>query len=153
MTPVIEVMRDHPFLAELDAGQLNSLADCAHETAFASGAPLFNEGEEARFFHLIRTGTVALQTAAPHRTPATFRTLHEGDFVGVSWLVPPYRWMFDARALTDVAAIAFDAACMRGKCEADHDLGYALMLRFVPALIQRMTSARLQALDLYGDRS
>jgi hypothetical protein len=76
--------------------------------------------------------------------------LGEGEILGVSWLVPPYRWDFDARAVGLVRAVAFDAACLRGKCEADHDLGYELMKRFVPELVRRMQAARLQSLNLYG---
>ena len=46
-------------------------------------------------------------------------TLDEGDVVGWSWLVPPYRWAFDARALDLTRAVAFDGACLRGKCDDD----------------------------------
>ena len=54
-------------------------------------------------------------------------TLDPGEIVGWSWLFPPYVWHFDARAVDDVRAVAFDGACLRGKCEADHGLGYDLM--------------------------
>ena len=35
-----------------------------------------------------------------------------------------------ARGRGHAASIAFDGACLRGKCEADHELGYQLMRRF-----------------------
>ena len=47
-------------------------------------------------------------------------------------------------------AVEIDAACLRAKCEADHDLGYDMMKRFMPILIQRLHSAQMQILDLYG---
>jgi hypothetical protein len=49
-------------------------------------------------------------------------------------------------------AIGIDAACLRGKCEADHDLGYEMMKRFLPILVQRLHATRLQILDVYGKR-
>jgi len=64
--------------------------------------------------------------------------------------VPPYRWGFDAKALDMVRAIALDATCLRGKCEADHDLGYEMMKRFMPVLVHRLQATRLQLLDVYG---
>ncbi len=73
-----------------------------------------------------------------------------GEFVGASWLIPPYRWTFDARAVELTRAIGIDAACLRGKCEADHDLGYEMMKRFLPALVKRLHATRLQILDVYG---
>jgi hypothetical protein len=32
----------------------------------------------------------------------------------------------------------------------DHDLGYALLKRFLPVLVQRLQAMRLQLLDVYG---
>ena len=46
-----------------------------------------------------------------------------------------------------------DATCLRGKCEADHDLGYELMQRFVPVLVERLHGTRMQMLDVYGPPS
>jgi CRP-like cAMP-binding protein len=93
---------------------------------------------------------VALEMSAPGRGTMTFQTLHEGDIVGVSWLLPPYRWRYDARAVELVRAIGMDAKCLRGKCDTDHDLGYEMMLRFVPVLVERLQSTRMQILDVYG---
>ena len=68
----------------------------------------------------------------------------------MSWLVPPYRWTNDAKAIELTRAIAMDATCLRQKCEGDHDLGYEMMKRFMPILIQRLQATRLQILDVYG---
>ena len=77
-------------------------------------------------------------------------TAHADDVVGWSWLVPPYRWLFDARATEETSAIAFDGACLRGKCEADPAIGYALLQRVVQVMSARLQSARVRLLDLYG---
>ena len=50
-------------------------------------------------------------------------TVGPGGAVGWSWLFPPYRWHFDARALDPVGAVAVDAACLRAKADADPALG------------------------------
>jgi len=72
--------------------------------------------------------------------------------IGLSWLVPPYRWTYDARAQEDVRAISLDATCLRGKCDADPVLGYEVMKRFMPTLVERIHNTRLQMLDVYGTR-
>jgi hypothetical protein len=77
-------------------------------------------------------------------------TLREGDILDGAWLVPPYRWRFDARAAELVRALGVNARCLRDKCEADHDLGYELMKRFVSAMGERLHATRLQVLDVYG---
>ena len=79
-----------------------------------------------------------------------FSTEDEGDIVGTSWLVPPYRWRFDARAVELTRAIGIDARCLRDKCEADPRLGYAMMKRIVPIIVGRLDDTRMQILDVYG---
>ena len=44
----------------------------------------------------------------------------------------------------------FNALCLRGKCDEDHDLGYELMRRFGQIMFERLQATRLQLLDVYG---
>ena len=98
----------------------------------------------------MREGRVALQLFAPGRGAMTFRTVGPGEVFGYSWIAPPYRWTYDGIALERVRALAMDAACLRAKCETDHDLGYEIMKRFMPVLTERLHATRLQLLDVYG---
>lgn len=144
------IVREHPFFSGLDEGSCALLAGCARNVRFEAGQYLFHEGEPANEFYLLREGSVSLEIAPPGRGAITFQSVHKGQIVGVSWLIPPYRWSYDARALERVRAIGMDATCLRDKCEADHDLGYDMMKRFMPILIQRLQATRLQILDVYG---
>jgi len=144
------VLREHPFFAGLDPGYLGVVTGCARNRRFDGDQYLFREGEAANEFFLIREGRVVLEITAPGRDPILVATLGPGEIVGASWLVPPYRWMFDARAMEPVRALGIDAACLRGKCDADHDLGYEMMKRFLPAFVKRLHGTRLQLLDVYG---
>lgn len=144
------IVREHPFFAGLEDAFCALVCGCAKNARFEASQYLFHEGDPANEFYLLRHGRVALELHAPERGPVTFQTLGEGEVVGVSWLIPPYRWSYDARALTLVRAIAINAACLRQKCEADHDLGYEMMKRFMPVLIRRLQATRLQILDVYG---
>jgi CRP/FNR family transcriptional regulator, cyclic AMP receptor protein len=144
------IIGEHPFFAKMDKHFLDIVVGCAKNVRFEAGQYLFHEGEPADQFYLVRHGRLALQINSPGRGALTFQTLSEGEIVGISWLIPPYRWAYDAKALELTRAIAMDAACLRGKCEADHDLGYDMMKRFMPVLIQRLQAMRMQILDVYG---
>jgi CRP-like cAMP-binding protein len=147
---VEEILSEQPFLAGLDEKSRHLVGGCGRNARFAAGDYLFHEGESADLFYLIRQGRVALEVKAPGKGAIVFSTHGEGEIVGVSWLVPPYRWSYDARALEPVSAVSIDAACLRRKCEADHDLGYEMMKRFMPVLVDRLQATRLQFLDVYG---
>ena len=144
------IIGEHPFFSRMDKHFLDIVVGCAKNVRFEAGQYLFHEGEGADQFYLVRHGRLALQINSPGRGALTFQTLGEGEIVGISWLIPPYRWAYDAKALELTRAIAMDAACLRGKCEADHDLGYDMMKRFMPVLIQRLQAMRMQILDVYG---
>jgi CRP/FNR family transcriptional regulator, cyclic AMP receptor protein len=135
----------------LEPRWLELIAGCGANEHVAQGTYLFKEGDAADRFYLIRHGAVALEIHAPAAAPLVIETLDEGEVVGWSWLFAPYRWQFDARATQPTRLVAFDGACLRGKCEADHELGYLLMQRFAATMLERLQATRLQLLDLYGN--
>ena len=150
MQTLDQLIGNSPLFAGLAPAHLALIAGCGANDRFTQGARLFCEGEPAEHFFLIRAGAVALEIEAPGRGTLVIETLQGGDVVGWSWLFEPYRWQFDARATVDTALVTFDGACLRGKCEIDHELGYQLMRRFAGALIERLQATRLQLLDVYG---
>jgi len=146
---VAAVVKAHPLLAGLPSAVTDELAGCARNVAFASGALLVVEGEPADTFYLLRRGRVAIEVRSPVRGPLVIETTGPGDVIGWSWLVPPYQWQFDARALEPVGAVALDAVCLRAKAEADPAVGYCLLQRIAAVLLGRLQATRLRLLDLY----
>lgn len=145
------VLAAMPFFDGLDAAQIELLAGCAGNAHFDAGETIFREGDPADAFYILRQGSIALETFVPVRGPVVIETIEPGDVLGWSWLFPPYRWHFDARALSVVRATGFDGACLRRKCGDDPALGYDLMGRFAQVLIERLRWTRLRLLDVYGN--
>jgi len=150
METLERILGEHEFLRGLKPEHLALIAGCASNVRFEAGATLFHEGDEADQFYVIRQGKVAVDTHAPGIGPITVQTIGEGEILGWSWLVPPYEWRFTARSVELTRAIALDAACLRNKCETDHDLGYELLKRFTDIISQRLDATRLQLLDVYA---
>jgi len=144
------ILAQHPFLKGLEPKYLKLIVGCASNARFNAGQYLFREGEEANQFYMIRQGKVAVQISAAQRGVIAVQTIGEGDILGWSWLIPPYRWRFDARALELTRAIALDGKCLRTKSEEDHDLGYELLKRFSSVIAERLEATRLQLLDVYA---
>jgi CRP/FNR family transcriptional regulator, cyclic AMP receptor protein len=150
MESIEAVLRSVPLFEGLGAEALELVAACGANVRYRPDELLFRDGNEANAFYVLRHGSVALETFVPTRGPVTIETLEAGEVVGWSWLFPPFRWHFDARALSLVRATTFDGACLRAKCEADPQLGYDLMSRFAQVLIERLQWTRLRLLDVYG---
>jgi len=150
MESLEEILIEHPFFKGLGKEPLALIVGCASNVRFEEGEYLFREGDEADSFYLIREGRIALELVSPQKGRMTLETIGEGEVVGWSWLLPPYQWRSDARVAAPLRAVALDGVCLRGKCEADSQLGYELMKRFADVMEQRLLAARLQLLDLYA---
>jgi len=150
MRSIDKLLSELPTFAGLEPERLELIAGCGLNRTFEAGEYLAHEGDPADAFFVLRHGRVALEIPAPGAGSLMIETLGEGAVVGWSWLFPPYRWSFDARALEPVRAIAFDGACLRGKCDEESSLGYELMRRFAAVMLDRLQATRLQLLDVYG---
>ncbi len=145
------ILTEHPFLKGLDEKHIELIVGCASNVIFKAGDFIFREGEPADSFYFIRHGRVLIETYVPQKGAIIIRSREEGEILGWSWLVPPYRWHFDARAVELTRAIALDGKCLREKCQKDHDLGYEIMKRFALIIAERLEATRLQLMDVYGN--
>jgi CRP-like cAMP-binding protein len=145
-----DLLAETAFFKDLDPAYRSILAGCGRNMVFQAGDFIFREGDESRLFYLIRAGRVALEINVPGRGAMIIQTLQEGDVLSWSWMIPPYKKQFDARAVELSRAIAFDGACIGKKCEEDPRLGYEFFKRFAVIIARRLAAARLQLLDFYA---
>jgi CRP/FNR family transcriptional regulator, cyclic AMP receptor protein len=145
-----QLLAEAPAFNGMSDEHLALIAGCAQNKVFEDGEYLMREGNPANTFFVIRHGRVAMEIFVPERGGVTIETIDDGDLLGWSWLVPPFREYLDARALGPVHVVAFDAACLRGKADEDRVLGYELMRRFIPVIVERLQATRVRMLDVYG---
>ncbi len=143
------VIKEHPFFLDFPEDQLKLITSCARNVEFPAGHFIVLEGDAANEFYFIRKGSVSIELVIPERGPTTMQTIGEGEILGWSWVSPPYRWHFNAKALERTKALVFDAKCLRAKCESNHDLGYEMLKRFANLITARLDATRLQLLDIY----
>jgi len=150
-TTLEPILAEHPFLKGMKKEHLTLITGCASNVKFDAGTYVFKEGQDANQFYIVRQGAITIEVFSPSHGPLVVSTVGEGEVMGWSWLVPPYRWHFDGKATELVRVIALDGKCLRGKCEKDHDLGYELLKRFSEMMSHRLDAARMQLIDLYDD--
>jgi len=149
-TDVRIMLEEHDFLKGALAKHLDALSEFAGLRTFHAGDYLFRTGEQADCCYLIRSGHVAIEIEYPPHGSHTIQTAGPGKVLGWSWLLEPYTWAFHGRAVELTRGICLDAAALRASLEADHELGYAFLKRFTGVFGERLESARLQLLDIYG---
>lgn len=122
----------------------------ARDVSFVEGARIFEEGQHADRFWVVRTGTVSLDIPVPGRRSAVVETIGHNELIGWSWLFEPFVWQLGAEAMSPVRAHEFDAAAVRELCRSDPTLDAAVSHWVGRVLAHRLQAARNRLLDLYA---
>lgn len=146
---VLELLRQHPFVAGFESRHVEKLATMATEVRFDRDQILFREGDDWSKFCLIVTGLVALEIAAPGQT-FRVQTLFAGDELGWSALLMGKGKQFQARTLERVDALAFEGEQLLAACREDTHFGFILMQHLLGVVSERLQATRLQLLDMYS---
>jgi CRP/FNR family transcriptional regulator, cyclic AMP receptor protein len=147
---LIDELVANPLLGDLPREHLELITGCCVNVGFAAGERIITAGDPADNFWIIRHGLVDIEIHGAGRGTITIDRLGPGDLLGVSWIAEPFVNEFDATAIERGSAIRVDAACLRGKCDADHVLAHELYRRFATMLRRRLQATRLQLVDIYG---
>jgi len=138
------------FFSGLTSAQVDQLAAFAQATRYNAQQRVFKSDTDADAFYIVRDGKVGVEIPAVAGEPLRIQTLGNGGVLGWSWLIPPYRWLFDARALVPSDIIVIDGARLRAQCEADNALGYQMIKRFAVLMAERLNASRVTAIKQYS---
>jgi len=142
-----DYLSNHDFFSGMDSSYLKFLSDSATEQQIKAGDVLFQYGKNADKFYLLRKGQVAIQVPALMGPALDIQTLGDDQILGWSWLIPPYRWNFLARALEDSELLEFDGSAVLARCQEDPKFGYELFKRFATLMSERLNAARQKMMD------
>jgi CRP-like cAMP-binding protein len=143
-------LAQHPVFKEFTPEHVALIAGLASTREYAAQERVFEQGKRAEHFYIVREGRVTVQVPSIDGEPFDIQTLAAGSMLGWSWLLPPYRWNFDARATTASKLIAVDGEKLRAACDADNTLGYRLVKRVAELMAERLNAARMAAVRHYG---
>ena len=145
-----DYLSTHAFFSGLSEDYVKLLSEFATEKHVDKGNVLFQQGRSADKFYLLRKGQVSVQVPALVGPPLELQLLGENQMLGWSWLIPPYRWNFLARAVEDSELIEFDGTAILARCEEDPKFGYELFKRFTALMSERIDSARQKMMDQWN---
>jgi CRP/FNR family transcriptional regulator, cyclic AMP receptor protein len=146
---LLQVLRAHPFAADFRPEHTARLAALAKQVHFAAGQVIFHEGDDYSVFYLLGDGMVALELEVPGQV-LRVQTLHAGDELDWSAVLPHAGKHFQARALTPVTALAFEGDELLASFKSDPEFGLAFMLRLMGVVSERLRAARVQLVDMYS---
>lgn len=142
-----DYLATHVFFSGLDDRSKTFLAESAVVHEVSAGDVLFRQGESADKFYLLRSGEISVQVPALMGPALQIQKLQQDQMLGWSWMIPPYRWNFQAMALQNTVVLEFDGSIILARCEQDPAFGYQLLKRFASLMSERLDAARQKMMD------
>ena len=142
-------MLKHPFFEDFvgDTEKIVSkIVSFTGEAEYHDGELLIEESGEADSFFLLEDGVVSVELEGGDGKTMEIQSLFAPGTLGWSWLIPPHRWKFDARANGSVEAIRIDGRQLRNLCQDNPALGNRFHKRMAMILSKRLTGTRMSLL-------
>lgn len=139
---ISQELANEGFFAGLDSAYMQFLVEHAERQHAPADKILFRHGHHADWFYLISRGEVSIEIPAIEGPTLQLQSLGPGRILGWSWLIPPYKWSFRARAEQDSDLIAINGEAVLARCEEDPRFGYDLFKRFSSLMSRRLSEAR-----------
>ncbi len=144
---ITEYLSNHAFFSELNVEVVNYLCECVSVHKIKKGQILFQQGERADKFYIVRNGQISIQIPAVMGPTLEIQTLGKDQVLGWSWLISPYQWSFQAKTEENTELLEFDGTTILARCEQDPQFGYVLLKRFAELMAERLDAARLKMMD------
>ncbi len=147
---LIDALATHPFLAGISPKTLEALVPLSQVMGCMPGQYLGREGEDAQAFYLVTSGHVDLELNVARKGTVRLSRIGPGEVVGWSWLLPPHRWQFSAKASEAVRCIELDAVRLRALCDTNIEIGYELVKRLMAVVCGRLAVTRRRLIEQGG---
>ncbi|WP_411728313.1 Crp/Fnr family transcriptional regulator [Methyloglobulus sp.] len=144
---ITEYLSSHEFFSGFNGDILKFLSECSSTCEIKKGWILFRQGESADKFYVVRNGYISIQIPAIIGPNLEIQTLSKGQVLGWSWLIPPFKWNFQAMAEEDSELLMFDGIAILARCEQEPKFGYGLLKKFAELMSLRLDAARQKMMD------
>ncbi|MDD5312417.1 MAG: cyclic nucleotide-binding domain-containing protein [Dehalococcoidia bacterium] len=127
--------------------EINKLFSIGEVKTYTSGDVVFKEGDEAVHIYIVEEGKLAVQNAEKQ----TVFTATEGDVLGWSTLMLPYKRTASAIAEGKAKVVILDQEKIHDFCEQNPPIGYKITRNVGRMIAVRMRTAKAMSADMvYG---
>lgn len=147
---VKQVLAAAPVFSGLSEEYVDRLAAHAAEIQVENGTCLFRGGDPARHFYMLIDGEISIEIPAVTGPTLRVQRISPVRVLGWSWLLPPFKWSFNARAEADSRLLEFDGEAVLADCESDPAFGYEVIKRFSALMAERLDAAHRKMMEQWS---
>ena len=146
---VDSLLRDHSFVRGLPAEQISRLASAATSVTFDENEIVLSHGELATAFHLVISGSVAIELRAA-RYAVRVQALGPGQVFGWSALLDHQDSLFQVRAREHTIALRIPGEGLKALCRDNPELGMELFRRTLQVVASRVRATEERFAEMCG---
>ena len=145
-----QVLSEAPVFQDMRDDYVERLAGHASERKIEDGTCLFRSGDPAKHFYLLVEGDISIEIPALSGPTLQVQRLKPVRVLGWSWLLPPFKWSFNARAEVDSTLLEFDGESILSECESDPAFGFEVIKRFSGLMAERLDAAHKKMMEQWS---
>jgi len=138
---------------QMDEEDVKQVAAMGRVVDYDGGVTIFREGDPAATSYVVISGDVSLEICAPGIGCRRISSVRDGEFLGWSPVLDNFQLTVTARAVVPTQMIELPKDGLLALCERSPRFGYVFMRGVAQTLAMRLSAARMQMLNLYGDES
>lgn len=145
-----KLLTEAPAFSGLSDEYAKRLAGHGEEMEIGNGELLFRSGEPAKHFFVLVDGEISIEVPAVTGPTLRVQRLTPVRVLGWSWLLPPFKWSFNAKAERDSKVLRFDGEAVLEACESDPAFGYEVIKRFSALMAERLDAAHKKMMEQWS---
>jgi len=145
MKSIMENLADYLVFYDMPDEYIQFIANNAELKIYSREEIIFTKSGQASHFYIITRGEVELsEELLNYESILPTHSVKEGEMLGWSWLVPPFLWNYNCKAIQETEVIEVDAASIRHEISRDREFGYHFYKRLYYTVVERLFNTRYQ---------
>jgi CRP-like cAMP-binding protein len=147
-----QTLQFFPLFVNLPTELLEKISHNSHEVKLQPAEYLFEEGEEAKYLYLVKTGSVSLTLKVPDVHGKEFiremDPMKKGELIGWSSIIGDGYYYFGVVANTPVSLVRVDAKTLKQMMQDHPKEGYQILYQIADVIRDRLEMKCMQLLSL-----
>jgi CRP-like cAMP-binding protein len=145
----IDELKAMRIFSDLEDQYFDKLLPICTTKVLSKGEYLEKEGEESKYFAVVKSGKIAFESEMFSEKTARYVTASTNDHFGESSMIEPYKTTTSRVAIEDSVVYLFNGKKLRELCDNDHSLGYMIINKINKKLFNDLRNSRQQLIQCH----
>ena len=149
----LEVLKQCPFVRDLNDEQLDIMAEKCYPEVFEVGENLVKQGRIQEKIYIIEDGLVGMYLELGPTNQRQLQSASNFEAVGWSAMIPPCRAQTTVKAIETTKVLSFNGKELIDLCETNPEIGCKVNRALASMIVNRLKNAFIQLMGITSEPS